>query len=81
MVDTSELLRVFGPLEQPKGEHHSGQVSWLHAPTTAHKSEMYSGTLTKDNNHLDPFNFSNRNTKSNMKKHTIPLEKKKEKKN
>ena len=27
MVDTSELLRVFGPFEQPKGEHHSGQVS------------------------------------------------------
>ena len=23
MVDTSELLRVFGPFEQPKGEHHS----------------------------------------------------------
>ncbi len=27
MVDTSELLRVFVPFEQPKGEHHSGQVS------------------------------------------------------
>ncbi|WP_241357488.1 helix-turn-helix transcriptional regulator, partial [Klebsiella pneumoniae] len=27
MVDTSELLRVFGTFEQPKGEHHSGQVS------------------------------------------------------
>ncbi|MGK3472571.1 hypothetical protein ACSLOS_32260, partial [Klebsiella pneumoniae] len=27
MVDTSELLRVFGPFEQLKGEHHSGQVS------------------------------------------------------
>ncbi len=23
MVDTSELLRVFGPFEQPKSEHHS----------------------------------------------------------
>ena len=27
MVDTSELLRVFGPFEQLKGEHHTGQVS------------------------------------------------------
>lgn len=26
MVDTSELLRVFGPFEQPNGEHLSGQV-------------------------------------------------------
>ncbi len=25
MVDTSELLRVFGTFEQPKGEHPSGQ--------------------------------------------------------
>ncbi|MCE4099268.1 DNA-binding protein, partial [Klebsiella pneumoniae] len=27
MVDTSELLPVFGPIQQLKGEHHSGQVS------------------------------------------------------
>ena len=25
-IDTSELLRVFGPFNQPKSEHRSGQV-------------------------------------------------------
>lgn len=40
MVDTSELLRVFGPFEQLKGEHHSGQVSEQRDTASADQSEQ-----------------------------------------
>uniref|UniRef100_UPI001F4A3A54 helix-turn-helix transcriptional regulator n=1 Tax=Klebsiella pneumoniae TaxID=573 RepID=UPI001F4A3A54 len=40
MVDTSELLRVVGPFEQPKGEHHSGQVSGQRETASADQSEQ-----------------------------------------
>jgi hypothetical protein len=53
MVDTSELLRVFGPFEQPKGEHHSGQVSEQRDTASADQSEQVIRHLKQEIEHLN----------------------------
>ncbi len=55
MVDTSELLRVFGPFEQPKGEHHSGQVSEQRDTASADQSEQVIRHLKQEIEHLTPY--------------------------
>lgn len=52
MVDTSELLRVFGPFEQPKGEHHSGQVSEQRDTASADQGEQVIRHLKQVIRHL-----------------------------
>ncbi len=52
MVDTSELLRVFGPFEQQKGEHHSGQVSGQRDTDAADQKEKGSRNRKKEMEHL-----------------------------
>ena len=51
MVDTSELLRVCGPFEQPKGEHHSGQVSEQRDTASADQSEQVIRHLKQEIEH------------------------------
>ena len=53
MVDTLELLRVFGPFEQPKGEHHSGQVSEQRDTASADQSEQVIRHLKQEIEHLN----------------------------
>jgi hypothetical protein len=53
MVDTSELLRVFGPFEQPKGEHHSGQVAEQRDTASADQSEQVIRHLKQEIEHLN----------------------------
>ncbi|MDS1121104.1 helix-turn-helix domain-containing protein [Klebsiella pneumoniae] len=53
MVDTSELLRVFGPFEQPKGEHPSGQVSEQRDTASADQSEQVIRHLKQEIEHLN----------------------------
>ncbi|WP_407245071.1 helix-turn-helix transcriptional regulator [Klebsiella pneumoniae] len=53
MLDTSELLRVFGPFEQPKGEHHSGQVSGQRDTASADQSEQVIRHLKQEIEHLN----------------------------
>ncbi len=52
MVDTSELLRVFGPFEQTKGEHHSGQVSGQRDTASADQREQVIRHLKQEIEHL-----------------------------
>ncbi|WP_238935567.1 helix-turn-helix transcriptional regulator [Enterobacter hormaechei] len=53
MVDTSELLRVFDPFEQLKGEHHSGQVSEQRDTASADQSEQEIRHLKQEIEHLN----------------------------
>ncbi|MGR4233131.1 helix-turn-helix domain-containing protein, partial [Klebsiella pneumoniae] len=53
MVDTSELLRVFGPFEQLKGEHHSGQVSEQRDTASADQCEQVIRHLKQEIEHLN----------------------------
>ncbi|WP_211666205.1 DNA-binding protein, partial [Klebsiella pneumoniae] len=53
MVDTSELLRVFGSFEQPKGEHLSGQVSEQRDTAAADQSEHMIRHLKQDIENLN----------------------------
>ncbi|WP_241373817.1 hypothetical protein, partial [Klebsiella pneumoniae] len=58
MVDTSELLRVFGPFAQPKGEHHSGQVSGQRDTASADQREQVIRHLKQEIEHLNTFLLS-----------------------
>ncbi|MBC4530619.1 helix-turn-helix domain-containing protein, partial [Klebsiella pneumoniae] len=53
MVDTSELLRVFGPFEQLKGEHHSGQVSERRDTASVDQCEQVIRHLKQEIEHLN----------------------------
>ncbi|MGC8183259.1 DNA-binding protein, partial [Klebsiella pneumoniae subsp. pneumoniae] len=53
MLDTSELLRVSGPFEQPKGEQHSGQVSGQRDTASADQSEQVILHLKQEIEHLN----------------------------
>ena len=53
MVDTSELLRVFGPFEQSKSEHHTGQVSEQRVTASNDHSEQVISHLKQEIEHLN----------------------------
>ncbi|MFO5759872.1 hypothetical protein ACLBQR_31425, partial [Klebsiella pneumoniae] len=53
IVDIYELSRVFGPFEQPKGEHHSGQVSGQRDTASADQSEQVIRHLKQEIEHLN----------------------------
>ncbi|MEB7493524.1 helix-turn-helix domain-containing protein, partial [Klebsiella pneumoniae] len=53
MVDTSELLRVFGPFEQPNGEHLSGQVYEQRDTASADQNEQVIRHLKQEIEHLN----------------------------
>ncbi|WP_241365366.1 DNA-binding protein [Klebsiella pneumoniae] len=68
MVDTSELLRVLGPFEQPKGEHHSGQVSGQRDTASADQREQVIRHLKQAIEHLNTLLWSKDSTIDRLKK-------------
>ncbi|WP_241373806.1 helix-turn-helix transcriptional regulator, partial [Klebsiella pneumoniae] len=78
-VDTSELLRVFGPFEQPKGEHHSGQFSGQRDTASADQSEQVIRHLKQESKTLTTLLFSKNTHIKRLKHYTLLLQKKKEK--
>ena len=52
-IDTSELLRVFGPFNQPKSEHRSGQVYEQRDTAYADQSEQVIRHLKQEIEHLN----------------------------
>ncbi|SBZ52424.1 Excl1 protein [Klebsiella pneumoniae] len=75
MVDTSELLRVFGPFEQPKGEHHSGQVSEQRDTASADQSEQVIRHLKQEIEHLNILLLSKDSHIDSLKQAMLLLEK------
>ncbi|WP_241365360.1 hypothetical protein, partial [Klebsiella pneumoniae] len=59
MVATSELLRVFCPFEQPKGEHHSGHVSGQRDTAPPYPRAQLILPLQQEVTHLHTLPFSN----------------------
>ncbi|SLY51785.1 helix-turn-helix transcriptional regulator [Klebsiella variicola] len=74
MVDTSELLRVFGPFEQPKGEHHSGQVSEQLDTASADQSEQVIRHLKQEIEHLNTLLLSKDSHIDSLKQAMLLLE-------
>jgi hypothetical protein len=74
MVDTSELLRVFGPFEQPKGEHHSGQVSEQRDTASADQSEQVIRHLKQEIEHLNTLLLSKDSHIDSLKQAMLLLE-------
>jgi hypothetical protein len=74
MVDTSELLRVFGPFEQPKGEHHSGQVSEQRDTAPADQSEQVIRHLKQEVEHLNTLLLSKDSHIDSLKQAMLLLE-------
>ena len=74
MVDTSELLRVFGPFEQPKGEHHSGQVSEQRDTASADQSEQVTRHLNQEIEHLNTLLLSKDSHIDSLKQAMLLLE-------
>ncbi|KMG90732.1 transcriptional regulator, partial [Klebsiella pneumoniae] len=74
MVDTSELLRVFGPFEQPKGEHHSGQVSGQRDTASADQSEQVIRHLKQEIEHLNTLLLSKDSHIDSLKQAMLLLE-------
>ncbi|WP_407260902.1 hypothetical protein [Klebsiella pneumoniae] len=74
MVDTSELLRVFGPFEQPKSEHHSGQVSEQRDTASADQSEQVIRHLKQEIEHLNTLLLSKDSHIDSLKQAMLLLE-------
>ncbi|HBT5853681.1 TPA: DNA-binding protein, partial [Klebsiella pneumoniae] len=74
MVDTSELLRVFGSFEQPKGEHHSGQVSEQRDTASADQSEQVIRHLKQEIEHLNTLLLSKDSHIDSLKQAMLLLE-------
>ncbi|HIG4258328.1 DNA-binding protein, partial [Klebsiella pneumoniae] len=72
--DTSELLRVFGPFEQPKGEHHSGQVSGQRDTASADQSEQVIRHLKQEIEHLNTLLLSKDSHIDSLKQAMLLLE-------
>ncbi|MDS1049406.1 helix-turn-helix domain-containing protein [Klebsiella pneumoniae] len=73
MVDTSELLRVFGPFEQPKGEHPSGQVSEQRDTASADQSEQVIRHLKQEIEHLNTLLLSKDSHIDSLKQAVVAL--------
>ncbi len=74
MVDTSELLRVFGPFEQSKSEHHSGQVSEQRDTASADQSEQVIRHLKQEIEHLNTLLLSKDSHIDSLKQAMLLLE-------
>ncbi|MEY6855103.1 hypothetical protein, partial [Klebsiella pneumoniae] len=74
MIDTSELLRVFGPFEQPRGEHHSGQVSEQRDTAFADQSEQVIHHLKQEIEHLNTLLLSKDSHIDSLKQAMLLLE-------
>ncbi|PCQ60110.1 DNA-binding protein, partial [Klebsiella pneumoniae] len=74
MVDTSELLRVFGPFQQPKGEHHSGQVAEQRDTAFADQSEQVIRHLKQEIEHLNTLLLSKDSHIDSLKQAMLLLE-------
>ena len=74
MVDTSELLRVFGPFQQPKGEHHSGQVAEQRDTAFADQSEQVIRHLKQEIEHLNTLFLSKDSHIDSLKQAMLLLE-------
>uniref|UniRef100_UPI001F4B5FEB hypothetical protein n=1 Tax=Klebsiella pneumoniae TaxID=573 RepID=UPI001F4B5FEB len=74
MVDTAELLRVFGPLEQPKGEHHSGQGSGQRDTASDDQSEQVIRHLKQEIEHLNTLLLSKDSHIDSLKQAMLLLE-------
>ncbi|WP_159137559.1 DNA-binding protein, partial [Klebsiella pneumoniae] len=70
----SELLRVFGPFEQPKGEHHSGQVSEQRDTASADQSERVIRHLKQEIEHLNTLLLSKDSHIDSLKQAMLLLE-------
>ncbi|MDM7116061.1 DNA-binding protein, partial [Klebsiella pneumoniae] len=69
-----ELLRVFGPFEQPKGEHHSGQVSEQRDTASADHSEQVISHLKQAIEHLNTLLLSKDSHIDSLKQAMLLLE-------
>ncbi|SWB47116.1 Excl1 protein [Klebsiella pneumoniae] len=74
MVDTSELLRVFGPFEQLKGEHHSGQVSEQRDTASVDQCEQVIRHLKQEIEHLNTLLLSKDSHIDSLKQAMLLLE-------
>ncbi len=74
MVDTSELLRVFGPFEQLKGEHHSGQVSEQRITASVDQCEQVIRHLKQEIEHLNTLLLSKDSHIDSLKQAMLLLE-------
>ncbi|WP_241365361.1 hypothetical protein, partial [Klebsiella pneumoniae] len=79
MVDNSELLRVFGPFEQPKGEHQSGQVSGQRDTASADQGEQVIRHRKQEIEHLKTLLLSKDSQIDSLKQAMLLLEKNQEK--
>ncbi len=79
MVDTSELLRVFGPFEQLKGEHHSGQVSEQRDTASVDQCEQVIRHLKQEIEHLNTLLLSKDSHIDSLKQAMLLLENREEK--
>ncbi|HEI8900829.1 TPA: DNA-binding protein [Klebsiella aerogenes] len=79
MIDTSELLRVFGAFEQPKAEHHSGRVSEQGDTPTVDQSEQVIRHLKQEIEHLNTLLLSKDSHIDSLKQAMLLLENHQEK--
>ena len=74
MVDTSELLRVFGPFNQPKSEHRSGQVYEQRDTAYADQNEQVIRHLKQEIEHLNALLLSKDSHIDSLKQAMLLLE-------
>ena len=73
-IDTSELLRDFGPFDQPKSEHRSGQVYEQRDTAYADQNEQVIRHLKQEIEHLNALLLSKDSHIDSLKQAMLLLE-------